>query len=179
MVVEMQRTLETRRHHGENAGLERWSGVPSILEIQCQLAFLGQIPRSDVGSHRWIEPPDAACFFRSLGIAGSECVVKASNATAMAAFRDALQQHFREHGTPVMVDDRVMAYCIVGASRCSHRGDQVLRFDPHAHGISVSRGARWLTLKKAFGSREWLVFFPHSPTPVGQKRAVGCRSGIA
>jgi hypothetical protein len=32
------------------------ASMPSLLSIQATLADAGQIPQSDVGSHRWIEP---------------------------------------------------------------------------------------------------------------------------
>jgi len=42
----------------------RWMSLPSIKEIQIVLASLGRIPERDIGSRRWIEPPDAGAYVR-------------------------------------------------------------------------------------------------------------------
>ena len=157
----------------------RWAAIPSILEIQCQLAHIEQIPTRDVGSHRWIEPPDAARFFRSLGIKGREMVLQAYSSKQLELLTEVLFEHFQLHTTPVMIDDRIEAYCLVGIRTVSLRynrmdsdddndedsesevqSHEVLRFDPHVYHGSSRKGAKWLSFDKAFGRSEWLMYLP-------------------
>ena len=42
----------------------RWEMIPSIREIQEVLSSLGRMPTEDIGSSRWIEPPDAGEYLR-------------------------------------------------------------------------------------------------------------------
>ena len=48
----------------ENQYLSIVNTLPSIYNIQRALAAINNIPPSDIGSHRWIEPPNAAAYLQ-------------------------------------------------------------------------------------------------------------------
>lgn len=162
-------------------GAARWSAMPNLRSIQVQLFKLKRLKKRDIGGTTWIEPPDVGCYLRSFGLAADDVIFRPGKNEE--AFKERLIRHFEVEGTPVMIDDRVKAYCILGvrldvpakrkaesemevrssAARVTH----LLRFDPHVTQYRVPdriSGAKWLTFKAAFYSSEWLVLFPHRPS---------------
>jgi hypothetical protein len=153
----------------------RWHEMPSLNEIQRRLAELGRIAESEIGSTRWIEPPDCAFFLRSFGFDTTELVYRGKNDKETQRFSELLCTHFASHRTPVMIDDSVKAYCLLGIKLSEDKAQvsHVLRFDPHVFiyppGRSAwgTKGVEWMRLQDAVPRRtKWMVLFP-------------CRSALA
>lgn len=152
---------------------DRWELVPSIFEIQITLAKIGRMEEHDIGSQRWIEPPDAGAYLEYCNIQGRNTTFLANNPMSINSFQRSLTEHFNIVKTPVMIDDRIQAFCLLGIqfrdpnqpTRITH----LLRFDPHVFGYplcpeSARKGALWLPFEEVFkphvGRVEWLVLFP-------------------
>ena len=124
-----------------------------------------------MGTSKWIEPPEAGLFLRSHGVEAHDLLFNPSHPKQVAQFHQRLVEHFARHRTPVMIDDRVKAYCVLGVKRGdpSHPGavTHVLRFDPHVFiyppppNAWGAKGVEWLPFFKVFERHsKWMVLFP-------------------
>ena len=151
-------------------GAGRWALVPSLREIQRRLAEVGALAESDVGSSKWIEPPHCGLFLRSHGLEAFDCCFDTADSLQREPFQARLSAHFAEQRAPVMIDDRVKAYCLLGLKHGDPESPSavthVLRFDPHVFVYPSlnswgTRGVEWMPFDKAFqGAFSWLILFP-------------------
>jgi hypothetical protein len=140
----------------ESGGLSAENGdayqFPSIVDLQTVLAEIGRIPQSDIGSNRWIEPPDVAALLHYFGSRPcTEYSVNMNEPGSALLLSTILWDHFEgsPRPSPIVVDDTVCAYTIAGicstlnentpgggdgSSRGSIENHWVLVFDPHAYG---------------------------------------------
>lgn len=153
--------------------------VPTMVDIQKILAKEGALRLDHIGSTKWVEPHEALIFLRHYGINGKVEVYPSQTAAALST---RLFQHFTTHKTPVMIDDSIFAYCLVGIRRRLANSSivEVLRFDPHVserlsfedfastleattpHKPAVEKAARWLSIDNALTTNtgKWMVYFP-------------------
>jgi hypothetical protein len=163
--------------------------VPSIGELQRAMAHIGRLRMKDIYSHKWIEPPDAGAYLRHIcKLKTEECVFyRDVNGESLRLLTERLKNHFKTSRTPVMIDDTIKAYALVGygerISASSVTEPLLLRFDPHVSdytkyedyqewihqsGGEVSKipskgGVQWLTPSEIFISQRqtdhWLILF--------------------
>ncbi|KAH3742682.1 hypothetical protein Pelo_15926 [Pelomyxa schiedti] len=146
---------------------------------------------SACGSGEWIEPPDIAKFMKitynisgplgefrihpqSSGNMSVSNTVEEISAPALAA---RFYTHFKEHATPICIDDRVYAYCVL-AVKTVENTPMLLVFDPHISAILdftdfeehcqgtvlddfEFRKFGWNPIVTFCGNKNWLVFYPH------------------
>ena len=108
--------------------------VSSVADIQKHLGDIEVIPMSDVGTHRWIEPPQVKSYLdsKSFGNANEAIEVSVANEEQVALLRSRLLDHFAEpDALPVMVDDKTCSYIIAGVARSTDDDLAVLVLDPH------------------------------------------------
>lgn len=149
---------------------EQWQMIPSLREIQQELANLGRIQQKDVGSTKWIEPPDCASFLRRWKLRADDREYHLIEPETIADLHQRLVEHFNTHQTPVMIDDRIKAYCIVAVKLHASEANtvtHVLRFDPHVFIYPTTPGqwgpvgVQWLPFSNVFSKlSKWLVLFP-------------------
>lgn len=173
--------------------------VPSLLGIQKVLFDAGAIPESDVGSHRWIEPPEAAVYLESLyGVPCHSADIETAPDT-LAALAATMWRHFASHHTAMMVDDSVKAYAVGGVAQVAADEDpdvravdgdpgaplsldrmHVLLLDPHvcdeiptaAFTARTGRGAGWVPFSKLFAaSARWMYICPEPVVHEALRRA--------
>mmetsp|Transcript_7297 Transcript_7297/g.10130 ORF Transcript_7297/g.10130 Transcript_7297/m.10130 type:complete len:161 (+) Transcript_7297:570-1052(+) len=150
-------------------------------------------PRKFLGSNQteaWIEPPDAALILKDLfGIEGYQRDFEFEDSLQVEEVKQQLWTHFLQHKTPVMFDDSVVAYNLVGIRETVDGQIQVLRFDPHttenwtyqhfsnavnsaSKGVgstsesnqSCLKSVGWIPFEEVFASnytKKWMMFFPH------------------
>jgi len=77
-----------------------------------------------------------------------------------------LWNHFLTHKTPIIIDDSIKAYSVVGV-RNNNGINEYLRFDPHTTEIEndkiiTSKGVEWMTYEALlrFTSRKWMFCIP-------------------
>ena len=149
-------------------GKETLKEIPRILEIQEILCKVGtKLREKDIGSERWIEPPDASELLENhLKL---ECGQKRVEAKILVKeIGDYLLEHFRKWKTPVMIDDAIKAYILCGVHK-SKEGTFVLLFDPHItsnvdkgdYERGFKKGVSWEKVERLFvGQKEWMLAFP-------------------
>lgn len=127
--------------------------VPGIQWLQSELAVIGQIPQSDVGSTRWIDPDNVAALLNHLCATVPHVAQRRFKTidydVADSLARDRLTNHLRDHfqarGTaavpvlPIMIDDGLKSYCVSGVAESGVAGEgmELLRLDPHSLGWST------------------------------------------
>lgn len=90
----------------------RWQGytdkpVPTHKEIQQCLVSIGDKPSSFVGSKEWIGSTEVSfCLETMLGVTSR--ILTASSGEEMASCGSQLLEHFKIHGTPVMIGKSVL-----------------------------------------------------------------------
>jgi hypothetical protein len=132
-----------RSPHSPNAHLDAEATVdvvPEIEALQTILVGLGRGSPNDVGSERWIEPPDVAAILNHLTVDGQQldghstrfASIDYDTATAVtrAELAERLRCHFHPNNStgelngegggavvlPIMIDNGLAAYCICGVS---------------------------------------------------------------
>eukprot|EP01080_Neovahlkampfia_damariscottae_P008656 gene8656-603_t len=159
--------------------------IPSIYEIQLQLEKIKLFKKKDVGSNKWIEPPEIALYLQSLSINCDEAVfynplnkqeLKKESTKIYHNFEELITKfysHFEKNKTPIIFDDSIYAYSLVGIRRNKDEF-QVLRFDPHnfdhenfeSYKKSVESkqrsigGVKWIKIEQCFSSSRWMLAFP-------------------
>lgn len=169
--------------------------IPSLVHIQAAMDTVGhRAPKKFLGSeHReaWIEPPDAAIILKTLfDIDGFQRKFEFEDPLQVKEVKNQLWGHFQEHRTPVMFDDAVVAYNLLGIRETIDGQIQVLRFDPHTsenwtfqhfsdevnsgtQGIgstsennqSCLKFVGWIPFEEVFKSKyanNWMMFFPYA-----------------
>jgi hypothetical protein len=88
--------------------------MPTIVDIQRTLAECAphRFAFTDVGSTKWMEPPDAHAYLLAHGVPSVSLSVNAG--TDMVRLLTLLQSHLAAYQAPVMIDDVVKAYVIMG-----------------------------------------------------------------
>jgi len=139
--------------------------VPSIIEIQTRLSAIDNMPRSGfIGTNKWIEPPNCNMYLTSLGYASEYITCIPDN--NRVDIEKKLWNHFLTHKTPIIIDDSIKAYSVVGV-RNNNGINEYLRFDPHTTEIEndkiiTSKGVEWMTYEALlrFTSRKWMFCIP-------------------
>lgn len=126
------------------------NGMPSIVQLQRELADIGSLEIEAVGSKQWIEPEHAYDYitkrlrlraqYKEYDLRGDP--VQA--AAALSAFVRDIWNHFDRFTAPIMIDDKTYTFCLVGVAalqaagggdmklpRTAPENTAVLRFDPH------------------------------------------------
>lgn len=141
--------------------------VPSLLELQYELVLAGQLTAKSIGSQDWIEPPHIAGLLATLyGVSGSEQFVHEPG-QSVSALASRLAAHFAARGTPVVIDDKLMAYVLAGARTGADGSSEVLQLNPHfrqrltpataeAHPYAIS----WTPLEALLGAKRWMFLLP-------------------
>jgi len=145
--------------------------VPSIIEIQNRLAAIGNKPNKDyIGTTSWIEPPNCDMYLTSFGYASEKftCIPD----SIKEELDKKLYNHFITHKTPIIIDDSIKAYSVVGV-RDNNGIKEYLRFDPHTtetwqytskdkSKIIACKGVDWMTFEALLYpiSRKWMFCLP-------------------
>ncbi len=157
---------------------------PSLRAIQETLSrcYPDRYPvKTTVGSRLWLEPPDARRFFEAgAGVTGRDATYNVtSDAKALSALWVDAWDHFHTHRTPVIFDDKVKTYAVLGVG---YRSDQkfVLVFDPHVYSSkslnfgmfvrSEGQCVEWKRLETHFKNGTWMALFPRAK-PEPRRRA--------
>jgi hypothetical protein len=97
-----------------------------IVELQTALERYGRMRASDIGTKRWIEPPDGRVYLtEELSVRThyqEVCVMSSTGAVceaAVARLRAQLWKHFGAEGcrTPWMCDDSIQAFVVAGIAK--------------------------------------------------------------
>eukprot|EP01052_Picozoa_sp_SAG31_P021224 SAG31_NODE_1630_length_7699_cov_36.170921_1_plen_795_part_00 len=140
--------------------------VPSIHAIQRELASCGRIATADIGSHKWIEPPDAAAYLlRVHGIRSEELTLHSVGPHEALVFAGRLWEHFKgpaKSRTPVMIDDGTKAYVICGVGISTCPGAALYQSQPSA---DTTTGRLWPSLQ-VFGSPKAVMDGVYARDPV-------------
>jgi Peptidase family C78 len=161
----------------------RWSAVPALREIQVLLNDIASTLPSGtkygikkwpkVGSHSWIEPAEVLVFLEHFKFSGTYVARYTPRGDRkFARIAGQLREHFAQHRTPVMIDDSIKAYCLLGVAEQTDKSGEstaiALRFDPHVQQYprpkaSSTHGVQWMPLKAIFKSRSpWMLLFAHA-----------------
>jgi len=125
---------------------------PTHREIQQCLVDMGDKPASFVGSKQWIGSTEVNyCLSHLLGVESR--ILHVSSGAELGGKGRALQQHFRDQGTPVMIGGGVLAHTILGVRWDEASGEtHYLVLDPHYTGaerLDVIQGKGWCGWKDA------------------------------
>ncbi|XP_049791565.1 ufm1-specific protease 2 [Schistocerca nitens] len=129
----------------------RWQGytdkpVPTHKEIQECLVSIGDKPSSFIGSKQWIGSTEVSFYLETvLGVTSR--ILSVSSGEELAYQGGELLEHFRTHGTPVMIGGGVLAHTIIGVHYCNETGNlKFLILDPHYTGVddlSIVQSKGW------------------------------------
>lgn len=108
--------------------------IPSIPEIQTLLVDIKDKPKSFIGSRQWIGSMEISLVLDSL----LNVVCRLLNVQVGESINDfahELANHFKKHGTPVMIGGGVLAHTILGVEINDETDDiRYLVLDPHYTG---------------------------------------------
>lgn len=149
--------------------------IPTLLDIQLVLAKLGIFKESDVGSTKWIEPPEVKAFIQEqFGLDGLTYKFSPKDNSRISEVLQEILVHFQTIKTPIMIDDTLKAYILVGIrevqeTTCELSKYELLLFDPHIADEDFkpelpngNRGVRWRIASTIFNTNtdKWLILFP-------------------
>jgi hypothetical protein len=162
----------------------KYSSIPSLYQIQLNLVKFQLFQDKDIGSNKWLEPPDIAKYLQKChGIKSDEGVfynpLNKQNLIPettklyfdFKTLEEKIEKHFHDYSTPIMFDDTIYAYSLVGIRKNENNETQVLRFDPHntiyepfenyQKKLGKSRGGvKWMRIEHAFSSSRYMLAFP-------------------
>jgi hypothetical protein len=160
------------------------SSVPSLYQIQLNLVKIQLFQDKDIGSNKWLEPPDIAQYLEKChGIKSDEGVFynplnKPNNKPETTilyqdfkVLEEKIENHFSTYSTPIMYDDSIYAYSLVGIRKNEKNESEVLRFDPHntiyepfenyqKKLVNPRGGVKWMRIEQAFSSSRYMLAFP-------------------
>lgn len=126
---------------------------PSHAQIQKCLVKLGDKPKDFIDSKQWIGSTEVgyvleeSCQIQSM-------FLSVSSGEELASKGRELSNHFKKHGTPVMIGGGVLAHTIIGVAWNEETGDiQWLILDPHFTGSDWENGRPNI---KTMHSKGWI-----------------------
>jgi hypothetical protein len=151
----------------------KFEAVPSINSIQRALVSVKALPEDSIGSRTWIEPSHVSKYMELLGLEGKyeECKLQDAEVKDEETRKNLyleLQAHYSQHRSPVMIDDAVKSYIIVGSAVHVSTGElYVLLFDPHVHVTKTQDfssedkgiGVKWTLADQLFQGKRWMLYF--------------------
>lgn len=108
--------------------------IPTHQEIQQCLVKIGDKPSTFINSKLWIGSMEVSfCLETFIGVEST--ILNVSSGAEMSSIARQLGDHFRKHGTPIMIGGGVLAHTIIGVDFNSKTGDaRFLILDPHYTG---------------------------------------------
>ncbi|KAK7595475.1 hypothetical protein V9T40_013300 [Parthenolecanium corni] len=132
--------------------LQGWTDrkVPTLTEIQQVLVDIKDKPKTFVGSRQWIGSLEVSFVLDTL-INVTCRVLNVQQGESVAEYSHDLANHFKKHGTPVMIGGGVLAHTILGVD-INDENDVVkfLVLDPHYTGpdqLSTIQSKGWVGWK--------------------------------
>ncbi|KAK4025765.1 hypothetical protein OUZ56_014812 [Daphnia magna] len=124
--------------------------VPTHHEIQQCLVDIGDKPPSFVKSRQWIGSMEVSfCLQTLLGVEST--ILNVSSGAEMSSKAQQIAEHFRTHGTPIMIGGGVLAHTIIGIDFKEDMADaRFLILDPHYTGgedLRVIQNKGWCNWK--------------------------------
>nr|CAH0101801.1 unnamed protein product [Daphnia galeata] len=124
--------------------------VPTHQEIQQCLVDIGDKAPSFVKSRQWIGSMEVSfCLQTLIGIEST--ILNVSSGSEMKSKGRQLVEHFRTHGTPIMIGGGVLAHTIIGIDYNEETGDaRFLILDPHYTGgedLRIIQNKGWCNWK--------------------------------
>jgi len=113
--------------------------IPTHQEIQQCLVKIGDKPSSFINSRLWIGSMEVSFCLQTL-IGVESTILNVSSGAEMSSIARQLGEHFRIHGTPIMIGGGVLAHTIIGVDFNTKTGDaRFLILDPHYTGAEDLR----------------------------------------